>query len=117
MPTFTERMFWGQGDAQDLAVFDTDIGRLGGLICGEHLMTLMRAAMVGLGEDIHVAVFPGAFALHTGPRLEEWDATHHLLGPRLGARPRVGGRRIRRYPPAARSTKPIFPTTFPTRAA
>ena len=42
-PTFTEWMFWGQGDASDLVVFDTDIGRLGGLICGEHLMTLMRA--------------------------------------------------------------------------
>jgi nitrilase len=76
MPTFTERMFWGQGDAADFQVFDTDIGRLGGLICGEHLMTLVRAAMIGLGEEIHIAVFPGAFALHTGPALEEWDADH-----------------------------------------
>jgi nitrilase len=76
MPTFSERMFWGQGDAADLQVFDTDIGRLGGLICGEHVMTLMRAAMIGLGEDIHIAAFPGAFALHTGPELEEWDADH-----------------------------------------
>ena len=76
MPTFTERLFWGQGDASDLRVFETDIGRVGGLICGEHLMTLMRAAMIGLGEEIHVAVFPGAFALHTGPELEEWDADH-----------------------------------------
>jgi nitrilase len=76
MPTFTERIFWGQGDAADFQVFDTDIGRLGGLICGEHLMTLVRAAMIGLGEEIHVAVFPGAFALHTGPSLEEWDAEH-----------------------------------------
>lgn len=39
-------------------------------------MTLMRAAMIGLGEEIHVAVFPGAFSLHTGPQLEEWDANH-----------------------------------------
>jgi nitrilase len=71
MPTFTERMFWGHGDADDLVVFDTDIGRIGGLICGEHLMTLVRASMIAQGEDIHVAVFPGAFELHTGPRLEE----------------------------------------------
>lgn len=71
MPTFTERMFWGQGDADDLVVFDTDIGRVGALICGEHLMTLLRAAMIAQGEDIHVAVFPGSFELHTGPRLEE----------------------------------------------
>ncbi len=71
MPTFIERLFWGQGDASDLVVFDTDIGRIGGLICGEHLMTLVRAAMIAQGEDIHVAVFPGAFELHTGPQLEE----------------------------------------------
>lgn len=48
MPTFTERLFWGQGDAGDLQVFDTDIGRVGGLICGEHLMTLVRAAMASV---------------------------------------------------------------------
>jgi nitrilase len=71
MPTFTERLFWGQGDARDLVVFDTDIGRLGGLICGEHVMTLARACLIAQGEDIHVAVFPGAFELHTGPQLEE----------------------------------------------
>jgi len=73
MPTFTERMFWGMGDASDLVVFDTDIGRIGGLICGEHLMTLVRAAMIAQGEDFHIAVFPGSFALHCGPQLEEPD--------------------------------------------
>ena len=32
--------------------------------------------MIGLGEDIHIAVFPGAFTLHTSPELEEWDGEH-----------------------------------------
>ena len=73
IPTFTERMFWGRGDGRDLAVFETDIGRIGGLICGEHLMTTTRAAMAAQGEHIHIAVFPGSFALHTGPQLEEPD--------------------------------------------
>jgi len=73
IPTFTERMFWGRGDGHDLTVFETDIGRIGGLICGEHLMTTVRAAMAAQGEHIHIAVFPGSFALHTGPRLEEPD--------------------------------------------
>lgn len=36
-------------------------------------MTLIRARMIEQGEDFHVAVFPGAFALHTGPKLEEAD--------------------------------------------
>ena len=80
MPTFTERMFWGQGDADDLVVFDTEIGRIGGLICGEHLMTLLRAAMIAQGEDIHVAVFPGSFELHTGPRLEEPEKSGGFWG-------------------------------------
>lgn len=73
MPTFVERIFWGNGDASDLVVFDTDIGRLGGLVCGEHLMTTVRAAMIAQGEDLHVGLFPGSFALHTGPQLEEPD--------------------------------------------
>ena len=80
MPTFTERMFWGMGDASDLVVFDTDIGRIGGLICGEHVMTLVRAAMIAQGEDFHIAVFPGSFALHTGPQLEEPDKDGFFWG-------------------------------------
>jgi predicted amidohydrolase len=64
---------WGNGDGTDLVSYQTDIGRIGGLICGEHLMPLIRARMVEQGEDFHVAVFPGAFALHTGPKLEEAD--------------------------------------------
>jgi hypothetical protein len=91
MPTFTERLFWGQGDARDLVVFDTDIGRLGGLICGEHVMTLARACLIAQGEDIHVAAeFP-----YKGRRLSNsllmiplpgLAATPDLLSP-----PPVGG--------------------------
>ena len=43
------------------------------LICREHLMPLIRARMIDQGEDFHIAVFPGAFSLHIGPRLEEPD--------------------------------------------
>lgn len=72
-PTFVERAVWGMGDGTDLVSYETDIGRIGGLICGEHLMTPVRAQMIRSGEDFHIAVFPGAFALHTGPKLEEPD--------------------------------------------
>jgi predicted amidohydrolase len=75
MPTFVERAVWGCGDGSDLQVVETDYGRIGALICGENLMTLARAHLIGQGEDLHVAVFPGAFALHTGPKLEEFDPT------------------------------------------
>lgn len=75
MPTFVERAVWGFGDANGMRSYATDFGRIGGLICGEHLMTLARAHMISQGEDIHLGVFPGAFNLHMGPRLEEKDET------------------------------------------
>ena len=52
MPTYTERIYWGQGDASDIKVFDTDIGRIGGLICWENHMTLVRAAMIHRGGRV-----------------------------------------------------------------
>ncbi len=74
MPTFVERAVWGVGDGADMAVYQTDFGRIGGLICGENFMTLARAHMISQGEDFHVAVFPGAFSSTLGPKLVELDA-------------------------------------------
>lgn len=59
MPTHHERMFWGQGDGSGLQVVETLLGRLGGLICYEHLMPLARYAMFAKGEQIHCALWPG----------------------------------------------------------
>jgi len=58
MPTYTERMVWGLGDANGLQAVATPAGRIGGLICWEHWMPLARQAMHESGEDIHVAVWP-----------------------------------------------------------
>lgn len=58
MPTYTERMVWGLGDANGLQAVGTPSGRVGGLICWEHWMPLARQAMHDSGEDIHVAVWP-----------------------------------------------------------
>jgi len=58
-PTYTERVYWGMGDASDIKVFETDIGRIGGLICWENHMPLIRAAMINRGEEFHIAVWPG----------------------------------------------------------
>ncbi|HEY7675821.1 MAG TPA: carbon-nitrogen hydrolase family protein [Candidatus Methylomirabilis sp.] len=59
MPTHSERVYWGMGDAADIVVVPMDIGAVGGLICYEHHMTLLRAAMAIKGEEIHCAVWPG----------------------------------------------------------
>ncbi|HEX9563525.1 MAG TPA: carbon-nitrogen hydrolase family protein [Gemmatimonadaceae bacterium] len=58
VPTYTERMVWGNGDAEGLRAVDTPIGRLGGLICWEHWMPLARQALHDSGEDVHIALWP-----------------------------------------------------------
>ena len=58
MPTSPERMIWGRGDSRDLRVWDTSLGTLGALICYEHTITPAKAALVGLGEEIHIAMWP-----------------------------------------------------------
>jgi nitrilase len=48
-------MVWGQGDASGLRVVDTELGRLGGLICWENYMPLARYALYAEGVEIYVA--------------------------------------------------------------
>ena len=67
MPTHGERMVWGMGDINDIKVFDTDIGTIGGIVCYEHHMTLLKAAMAILGEEIHCAVWPGWWVMKRHP--------------------------------------------------
>jgi predicted amidohydrolase len=58
MPTYTERMIWGQGDGSSLRAVETNVGRIGGLICWEHWMPLARQVLHQSSEDIHVAAWP-----------------------------------------------------------
>ena len=64
VPTYTERMVWGPGDAHGLGAVDTPAGRVGGLVCWEHWMPLARQAMHESGEDVHVAVWPTVHEMH-----------------------------------------------------
>ena len=64
MPTYTERLLWGTGDADGLHGADTPAGRVGGLICWEHWMPLARQALHESGEDIHVAMWPTVHDRH-----------------------------------------------------
>lgn len=59
VPTGDESCVWGVGDGSHLAVHHTDIGRIGGLICGNNDMTLAKAALLFAGEQIHIASWPG----------------------------------------------------------
>jgi len=64
IPTYTERMVWGQGDGANLKAVDTSIGRVGGLICWEHWMPLARQVLHDSGEHIHIAVWPTVHEMH-----------------------------------------------------
>ena len=55
VPTGGERLIWAQGDGSTLHVFDTTIGKLGGLICWENYMPLARQFMYDRGVQIHAA--------------------------------------------------------------
>ncbi|MFC4356460.1 carbon-nitrogen hydrolase family protein [Halobium salinum] len=67
MPTHEERAIWGRGDPSSLQVHDTDLGRLGGLVCYENHMTLSKAALCAMGEEIHTAVWPGFWTQNGHP--------------------------------------------------
>jgi nitrilase len=64
VPTYTERLVWGNGDGRGLEAAPLSVGRVGGLICWEHWMPLARMAMHNSGEHIHVAVWPTVHELH-----------------------------------------------------
>jgi len=55
MPTNHERLVWGLGDGRGLEAVETEIGRVGGLICWENLMPLARFALYQSGVEIYLA--------------------------------------------------------------
>jgi nitrilase len=55
VPTGTERLIWGRGDASDVAVIDTGLGRVGMAICWENYMPLYRAELYRQGVELWVA--------------------------------------------------------------
>ncbi|WP_083441957.1 carbon-nitrogen hydrolase family protein [Nitriliruptor alkaliphilus] len=64
-PTHVERTIFGDGDGSDLAVVDMAGARVGALCCWEHLQPLVRMAMYGQHEQVHVASWP-SFGLYRG---------------------------------------------------
>jgi nitrilase len=64
MPTYAERLVWGQGDGAGLKSVMAGPARVGGLVCWEHWMPLARQVMHDSGEEIHVAAWPGVQEMH-----------------------------------------------------
>ena len=59
-PTYDERLTWSPGDGNGLQVHPLKNFTVGGLNCWENWMPLARTALYGLGEDLHIAVWPGS---------------------------------------------------------
>lgn len=66
-PTGSERIIWGEGDGTTLNVYDTKIGKIGGLICWENYMPLARVAMYNKGVQIYLAP--------TADQRQSWQVT------------------------------------------
>jgi nitrilase len=77
MPTMHERLFHGIGAGDDMAVAETPLGRLGGLICWENRMPLARYALYRQGVQIWVAP--------TADDSDGWLATMRHIGIESGA--------------------------------
>ncbi len=59
-PTYEERLTWAPGDGNGLQVHPLKQFTVGGLNCWENWMPLPRTALYGLGENLHIAVWPGS---------------------------------------------------------
>lgn len=64
VPTFGERLVWGQGDASGMRAYDDKGLRFSGLVCWEHWMPLSRHVLHAEGEVVHVAAWPHAAEMH-----------------------------------------------------
>ena len=79
MPTYHERMIWGQGDGTGLRAVDSAVGRVGQLACWEHYIPLGRYALIADGEQIHAGMWPGSFAGDLFAQQAEISVRNHAL--------------------------------------
>jgi nitrilase len=66
-PTGSERIIWSEASGESLVSFNTEIGKLGGLICWENYMPLARMAMYKQAVEIYIAP--------TADARETWTST------------------------------------------
>jgi nitrilase len=71
VPTNHERLVWGPGDGNGLRAVESDLGKVGGLICWENLMPLARFSLYESGVEIYLAP--------TADDSEDWhDSLKHI---------------------------------------
>ena len=55
MPTASERLIWGFGDGSTMPVIETELGRMGAVICWENYMPLLRTYMYSKQIQLYLA--------------------------------------------------------------
>jgi predicted amidohydrolase len=78
VPTWAEKLSWAQGDASQLRPVETELGRIGTLICGENTNTLARYALLAQGEQVHIATFPPAWPTRRPGAAGGYDLTRAI---------------------------------------
>ncbi len=76
VPTGGEWMVWTPGDGSTLAVYDTNLGQVGGLIYWENYMPLARYALYAWGVQIYIAA--------TWDRDEVWLSSMRNIAKEVG---------------------------------
>jgi nitrilase len=75
--TGAEKLVWGDGDGSTHRVYDTALGRLGGLICGEHTQALPGYTLAAMGEQVHIGSWVGFAVADTS--LTEICSRYHAI--------------------------------------
>lgn len=78
VPTFWEKLVWANGDGAGLRVVETDIGRLGMLICGENFNPLARYSLMAQGEQVHISSYPPVWPAHDPKDNNAYDVANAI---------------------------------------
>jgi nitrilase len=59
-PTINELLYHTRGDGGDnLKVFETPLGKISGLVCGEHFQPLLKQNLIVQGAQVNCSLWPG----------------------------------------------------------
>jgi aliphatic nitrilase len=73
VPTYYEKLIWANGDGRGLRVCQTELGRIGMLICGENTNPLARFALMAEGEQVHISSYPPVWPTRPPEHLGNYD--------------------------------------------
>lgn len=71
VPTFFEKLTWSPGDGHGLRIADTNVGRIGTLICGENTNALARYAFIAQAQQVHISTWPAIWPTRVPQAKEE----------------------------------------------